>query len=465
MKLNNENQHIRMTQTPIPKLVVSMALPTTLSQLVSTIYNTADTYFVSQIGTSASAAVGVVFSLMSIIQAFGFGIGMGAGGLISRRLGARREEEAHRFGSSAFAMAFLFGLILMIFGFLFLTPLMRLLGSTDTILPYSRDYARYILIGAPIMCSSFVLNNILRSEGEAFFAMWGLCTGGILNMLLDPLFIFTFDMGISGAALATILSQCVSFLILASVFLRGKSIVKLRPQWISRNLKDYVMIVTNGLPTIFRQGLGSLSSALLNIQAASFGDAAVAAVTIANKLYMLVRNLVIGIGQGFQPVAGYNFGAGNKRRVKEAFRFACALGSVICCSAAAILAASAGTVIAWFRPDDPEVIRIGTQALYFCCAVMPFMAYSTYVNQIYQCLGFRIPATFLASLRQGVCFVPLVLILPAVLGLTGVQLAQPGADFLAFFISVPFQLVFFRRVLSDSPDSPEAAPEARPVAK
>lgn len=448
MKIDQETQHAHMTQTPIPKLVVSLAIPTTCSQLVSTIYNTADTYFVSQIGTSAAAAVGVVFSLMSIIQAFGFGIGMGAGGLISRRLGARREEEAHRFGSSAFAMAFLFGLVLMIFGFFFLTPLMRLLGSTDTILPYSRDYARYILIGAPIMCSSFVLNNILRSEGEAFFAMWGLCTGGILNMVLDPLFIFYFDMGISGAALATILSQCVSFLILFSVFLRGKSIVKLRPQWISRSLNDYVLIVTNGLPTIFRQGLGSLSSALLNIQAAVFGDAAVAAVTIANKIYMLVRNLVIGVGQGFQPVAGYNFGAGNKRRVKEAFRFACLLGSVICCSAALILAINAGTVLAWFRPDDPEVIQIGTLALYFSCSVMPFMAYSTYVNQIYQCLGFRTPATVLASLRQGICFIPLVLILPVFLGLTGVQMAQPGADFLAFIISIPFQVRFFRRELA-----------------
>lgn len=447
MKIDNEIQHARMTQTPIPRLVVSMAIPTTCSQLVSTIYNTADTYFVSQIGTSASAAVGVVFSLMSIIQAFGFGVGMGAGGLISRRLGAKKEEDANRIGSSAVAMAFLFGLCLLTFGFIFLTPLMRLLGSTDTILPYSSDYARYILIGAPIMCSSFVLNNILRSEGEAFFAMWGLCAGGILNMILDPLFIFSFDMGISGAALATVLSQCVSFLILLSVFLRGKSIVKLGPKYVSRKGSDYILILTNGLPTIFRQGLGSVSSALLNIQAAVFGDAAVAAVTIANKIYMLVRNLVIGIGQGFQPVAGYNYGAGDKRRVKEAFRFACLLGSIICCSAAAILAWQAGTVLAWFRPDDPEVIRIGTLALYFSCGVMPFMAYSTYVNQIYQCLGFRVPATILASLRQGICFIPLVLILPAILGLTGVQMAQPGADFLAFIISVPFQIHFFRREL------------------
>ena len=186
----------------------------------------------------------------------------------------------------------------------------------------------------------------------------------------------------------------------------------------------------------------------MNVQAAVFGDAAVAAVTIANKIYMLVRNLVIGVGQGFQPVAGYNYGAGNKRRVREAFRFATLLGTVICTTAAVLLALNAPTVIAWFRPDDPDVLRIGTRALYFSCAVMPFMGYSTYVNQIYQCLGFRVPATILASLRQGICFIPLVLLLPAILDVTGVEMAQPGADLLTFFVAVPFQIHFFRKVLT-----------------
>ena len=447
MEINPESQRKKMLETPMPRLIASLALPTTASQLVSTIYNTADTYFVAQIGTSAAAAVGVVFSLMSIIQAMGFGLGMGSNSLISRRLGARKNEEANRYGSSAFAAALLAGCILMVVGLLFLHPLMKLLGSTDTMLPYCADYARIILLGAPIMCSAFVLNNILRSEGEAFFAMWGLCAGGILNVFLDPLFIFGLKMGIAGAALATVLSQCVSFLLLLSVFLRGKSIVKLHPGFVSRKAADYLLIISTGAPTFFRQGLASLASALINVNASIYGDAAVAAVTIANKIYLLVRNIILGIGQGFQPVAGYNYGAGNKRRVREAFWVATWMGTVICVIAAVLLAFNAGTVIAWFRSDDPEVIRIGTVALYFACGVMPLMAYSTYVNQIYQCLGFRVPATVLASCRQGICFLPLAFLLPRVLHLTGVQMLQPGADLLTFLIALPMQIHFFRKEL------------------
>lgn len=448
-------QHRRMLETPIPRLITAMAVPTVASQLVSVVYNTADTYFVSQIGTSAAAAVGVVFSLMSIIQAFGFGLGMGANSLISRRLGARQDEEAHRFGSSAFFAALCVGLLLTVAGLLTLDGLMRLLGSTETMLPYSRAYARWILLGAPVMCSSFVLNNILRAEGEAVLAMWGLCTGGLLNMALDPLFIFTFRMGIGGAALATVLSQCVSFCILLSAFLRGKSIVRLSPRCVSRRAGDYLLILRTGFPTICRQGMASLASALMNVSAAPYGDAAVAAITISNKVYLLVRNVVIGIGQGFQPVAGYNFGASNKRRVRAAFGFSCLLGTAVCALSAGVIALFAGPLIHWFR-DDPEVVRIGVRALYFACAVMPFMAYSTYVNQLYQCLGFSAKATFLASCRQGVFFIPLILLLPRLIGLTGVQMTQPAADFCTFLISVPFQVLFFRRILTDGGDGTRA---------
>ena len=447
MILTKEEQHRRMLETPMVPLIVSLAIPTTCSQLVTTIYNAADTYFVAQIGTSAAAAVGVVFSLMSLIQAIGFGTGMGAGSLISRSLGAKQDERANAFGSSAFASAFLFGLALAIVGLLTMEPLMRLLGSTETMLPYSCSYARYILIVAPIMCSSFVLNNILRAEGEAKLAMYGLCTGGILNMILDPLFIFVLHMGIAGAAIATAISQCVSFLILFSVFLRGKSIVILSPRYISRNPSDYLMIYKTGMPTICRQGLGSLSSALLNVQAAAFGDAVVAAVTIANKIYMLTRNIILGIGQGFMPVAGYNYGAKQYRRVRSAFAVATVLGTCISTAACLLIGLNASTVIALFRADDPEVIAIGTVAIRFCCMVMPFMGFSTYVNQIYQGLGINMAATFLACCRQGICFVPLVFLLPSMLGSTGVAMAQPGADFLTFLVALPFLIHLFTHQL------------------
>ena len=445
-----EAQHKRMVETPMTRLIVAMALPTTASQLVTVIYNTADTYFVSQMGTSATAAVGVVFSLMSIIQAFGFGLGMGASSIISRKLGARPEEDAHRIGSSAFAAAIAFGLAILVAGLCALEPFMRLLGSTETILPYACGYARYILIGAPIMCSSFVLNNILRSQGQATLAMWGLCAGGLLNIALDPLLIFAFNMGIEGAAVATVLSQCVSFAILLSVFLRDRSIVQLRPRYISHRPGDYLMILRMGLPTICRQGLASLASALMNIQGALFGDAAVAALTVSNKVYLLVRNIVIGVGQGFQPVAGYNYGARNTKRVREAFFVTCVIGTALCVVATGVLTLFAHEITGLFS-KDAEMIPLCVKALYYFSAVTPLLAYSTYVNQLYQCLGFSGQASFLASCRQGIFYLPLIYLLPHFIGLDGVMLTQPLADLLTFIISIPYQVWFYRHILRLEP--------------
>ena len=447
--LTSEEQHRRMLQTPVAKLVLSLAAPTVASQLISIIYNTADTYFVSHISTSASAAVGVVFSLQSIIQAYGFGVSMGAGSLISLRLGEKKDLEANRCASSGLLAELAGGLLMLILGLLYLKPLMCALGATQTMLPHACAYGRIILMGAPVMCCSFILNCILRAEGAALASMIGLCSGGLINIALDPLLIFTFQMGTAGAAAATVASQCVSLVILMIAFCRTKSIVQLHPRYISRRLRDYVQIVTVGFPTIARQGMASFASALMNVQGAVYGDVAVAALTISNKVYLLVRNSVIGIGQGFQPVAGYNYGAGDNKRTREAFIFVVKLGTVVCTLAAGILAAFAGPIIGWFRAD-PEVIAIGRVALLYACAVMPFMAYSTFVNQLYQCLGFKVPATVLASLRQGICFLPLIFLLPHFLGLQGVQMTQPGSDLLTFFICIPFQIVFFRKHLRDN---------------
>lgn len=438
-----------MLQTPVAKLVLSLAAPTVASQLISIIYNTADTYFVSHISTSASAAVGVVFSLQSIIQAYGFGVAMGAGSLISLRLGEKKDRDANMYATSGFLAEFVGGLLMLVFGLLYLEPLIRVLGATETMLPHACAYGRIILMGAPVMCCSFILNCILRAEGAAVASMIGLCSGGLINIALDPLLIFTFQMGTAGAAAATVASQCVSLVILMIAFCRTKSIVQLRPRYISRRLRDYVQIVTVGFPTIARQGMASFASALMNVQGAVYGDVAVAALTISNKVYLLVRNIVIGIGQGFQPVAGYNYGAGDRKRTRQAFIFATKLGTVICILAAGILAAFAEPIIGWFRADD-QVIAIGRLALLYACAVMPFMAYSTFVNQLYQCLGFKVPATVLASLRQGICFLPLIFLLPHFLGLQGVQMTQPGSDLLTFFICIPFQIVFFRKHLRDN---------------
>ena len=436
-----------MLNTPMTKLVAAKAAPSVIGQLISIIYNTADTYFVSRIGNSASAGVGVVFSIMTIIQALGFGIGMGASPLISRSLGAKREEDAYKYGSSAFACAAVVGFAIMGLGLPVLSKVLVVLGASETMLPYSMAYAKYILIGAPIMCSTFVLNNILRSEGEAAMATYGMSLGGILNMILDPIFIFGLQLGTGGAALATIISQTVSFSILLSIFIRGKSIVAISPHWVSRDVKDYLTIIQTGMPTMFRLGMASMASALLNINARVYGDAAVAAITISNKVYMLVRQVMIGVGQGFQPIAGYNYGAGNKRRVREAFQVSCVMGTVICCTAAVAIYFNRGALIGWFR-DDGDVIRIGSAYLTYACAVMPFMAYSTFVNQLYQCLGFSGRASFLACCRQGVFFVPLVFTLPRFFGIDGIVAVQPAADLCTFLISIPFQIYFYKKILN-----------------
>lgn len=449
--LDSKAQHQKMLTTPIPKLVVSLALPTVASQLITVIYNTADTYFVSQLNNnSASGAVGVVFSLMSIIQALGFGISMGANSLISTTLGEEKNEDAARYANSAFAASVLMGFVLMISGLALLTPLMKLLGATNTILPYAREYSTYILLAAPIMCSSFVLSSILRGEGKASLAMVGLCTGGIINIILDPLFIFGAGMDIAGAALATMISQTVSFLILLTFFVFKKSNIRLGFSYVSKKPRIYFDIVKRGFPTICRQGVASIASALLNHGAGLVGgDVAIAAITVSNKIYMLVRNIVVGIGQGFQPVAGYNFGAGEHRRVKQAFWVATALGSAVCILAALFLFPLSEQAIMLFRDDDMDVVRIGSEALRFCCIVLPTMAYSTYVNQLYQCLGFSTIASLLASCRQGIFFIPLVLILPRVIGIVGIEMVQPAADLLTAIISVYFHIRFFKKVLSN----------------
>ncbi len=453
MQPNNTEQRRLMLTEPIGKLLFQKAWPTVIIQLITVIYNTADTYFVAKIDTAASAAVGVVFSVMAVIQAVGGSIGMGATSLISPMLGQKRVDDASTVGTSAALMSVIAGAAIGALGLIFLRPLTVLIGARGEVVPYAEQYARFILIAAPFMTSAFVLNNIMRSEGQALYSMIAMISGGVLNLIVDPLLIFGCKMGIAGAALATMLSQMTSFFIMAVIFLRDRSIVKLRPKYIGRKPAVYLLIVRMGVPTLFRQGMASLSSALLNIQAAPFGAAAVAAISIANKLYMFVRHIVLGIGQGFQPIAGYCFGAKRYSRVKRVFWFATAAATVICLGIAVSVFFFREPIMAWFR-DDPDVVRIGSLMLRFLCITIPLMGFSTYVNQLYQSLGFAVGATVLASCRQGIFFVPLVFLLPALFGLDGIVAVQAGADLLTFLISIPFLLRFFRKQLG-APDATE----------
>ncbi len=448
-QVNSEAEYKRMTETSVTKLVLMLSLPTVLSQMITSIYNMADTFFVTKLGDSAVGAVSVVYALQSIIQAVGYGLAMGAGSLVSRYLGKKDDETACKYASCAFFSAFFFGLLLTVGCMIDLDGLLSLFGSTDTILPHAVRYAFIILLGAPMMCSSFVLNNIIRAEGKATFSMIGLTVGGVLNIILDPIFIFTFDMGVAGAALATVLSQGVSFCVLLGFYLSGKSIVKLSIKRVSRRARDYLTIVNTGLPTVCRQGMSSVSTTLLNIAVKPYGDPAIAAVGIANKVYMLIRGLIIGVGQGFQPVAGYNYGAGKKARVKKAFWVATILGTIVSTVAAAAFIIFPEPIISIFDPETAEAAQTAARMLVFLGMALPVLGYSTFVNQLYQSLGFVKGATLLASCRQGIFFIPLILILPGIIGLDGVLVTQSAADILTFLISVPFNIYFLKRVLSD----------------
>lgn len=439
-------QFRKMTETPIPKLILSLAAPTILSMLITSIYNLADTFFVGQISTSASGAVGVVSSLMAIIQALGFMLGHGAGSIISRSLGSQNTKAATRFASTSFFTALTFGLILAAVGLTTLPHFMMLLGSTETILPHACAYARPILIAAPLMMSSLVMNNILRYEGKASFAMIGLVTGGVLNMVLDPVFIFGFGLGTAGAGIATALSQSISFCILLSMFLRGKTVSQFQLSAVTHSPAEFGTILMTGLPSFGRQGLNSIGGMLLNIAARSYGDAAVAGMSIVSRIFMFIISVAIGTGQGFQPVAGFNYGARRYRRVEKACVFTMCASF---CFLSVIVAAcwfNAEALIKLFR-DDPEVTAIALPAFRYQCFACFLQPVIVAGNMLFQSIGKAGRATFLACCRQGVFFIPLILTLPRMFGLLGIEICQPIADVLTFVVTVPFLFPFLHQLV------------------
>ena len=446
--VTSELQHKKMTETPITRLLVSLSIPSVANMLLSSIYNMADTYFVTSLGESAIGGVGIVFSIQSIIQAVGFGVSMGGSSIVSRKLGEKDNDNANRYASSSILMGLVLGSLIAIICLSFLNPLLSVIGATKTILPYARDYATVILLAAPLMCTSFVLGPLLRAEGRATFSMVVGLLGGLINMILDPIFIFAFGLGVKGAAIATAISQVISFSIAISFYVFGKGVIKISPKYISRNLKDYWLIIKTGAPTVFRQGLGSVATTLLNVKVKIYGDAAVAAVSLANKIYIFIRSIVLGVGQGFQPIAGYNYGAKRFNRVKKVFVAATVFGSLAAGIGAVLCAVFPTQVIGLFGAENTQVVKIGARLLLMYSAALPFLGFSSYVNMMYQSLGFVKGATFLASCRQGVYFVPLILTLPIFLGIDGVLITQPIADILTFITSIPFCIWFIKKILN-----------------
>lgn len=437
--MNQEEKYIQMTTTPVPKLICSLAVPTIISMLITSFYNMADTFFVGKLDTQSTAAVGVVFSVMAIIQAVGFFFGHGSGNYISRKLGSKEFDDASAMAANGFFLSLLSGAVIAVLGVIFIDPLSVALGSTPTILPYARQYLRIILLGAPFMTSSLVLNNQLRFQGRASFAMVGIVTGAVINIVLDPVLIFGFHMGVSGAAVATVFSQFCSFLLLVLMTRKGGSI-SIRFKNLKVNAYYLKEIFRGGIPSLCRQGLGSIAVIFLNHAAGNYGDAAIAGMSIVNRITMFANSALIGFGQGFQPVCGYNYGAKLYGRVREGFYFCVKYAFVFLVAVSVLCGIFSPDIVALFRKEDAEVIEAGALALRLQCITFSLNAWIVMSNMMLQSIGKALKASVVAGARQGYFFIPLILILPAFFGLLGVQMTQAVADVFTLMLSIPLTL-------------------------
>lgn len=435
--MTHEEKLRYMTETPLPPLVAKLATPAIVSMLISSLYNMADTYFVGQLGSaSASGAVGVIFPMMSLMQAMGFMFGHGSGNHMSRALGAGKVDDAEQMASVGFVSAFLTGLVIMVIGLLFPAPLCTLLGATETIAPYAQEYLLYLMPGAPFLVSQLVINNQLRFQGSAFYGMLGVTAGAMLNVVLDPVFIYGLDMGVSGAALATSISQTVGFFILLAMTRRPGNIA-IRLKNFLPTLATYKEILRGGIPSLARQALGSVATICLNTCAGAYGDAAVAAMSIVGRVMMTGGSAVIGFGQGFQPICGFNYGAKRYGRVREAFWFCVKMCFFVLLAVAIVGMIFAPQIIGLLIKGNPEVNEIGALSLRLQCVFWPLFSFVIISNMMLQTIGMAGKATLLAIARQGLFFIPTLLLLNWLLGLLGVQMSQAVADLLSFFLAVP----------------------------
>ncbi len=443
--MTRTSQYDMMTKTDMLPLIVRLSIPTIISMLVTNIYNLADTAFVGRLGNSQSGAVGIVFGYMSIIQAVGFMFGQGSGSIISRKLGQKDAFSASETASTGFFCAFVFGIVAAVLSFVFLDKLVMGLGSTVTIKPYAKTYISFILVAAPFMTSSFLLNNILRYEGKAALGMIGLLAGALLNIAGDPIFMFAMHMGIAGAGLSTMLSQIISFCILLSMFLRGKTVSRLSWQIIILKPSYVLNIMATGLPSLLRQGLTSYATVMLNTYSKAYGDEAVAAMSIVSRIVFFVFSVAIGIGQGFQPVSGFNYGAGKFKRVRQAYKITFVLSETLMAFFVFAVVIMSDSLIGVFR-NDPTVIEIGTRALKLQMYAVLFLPPCMVTEMLFQSTGHKVGASVLSALRSGLFFIPALVILANLRGLSGIQEAQPLAYVLGFFPAIMFAAWFFNKM-------------------
>ena len=448
MKSETQAYYDKMTKEPLAKLIISLGIPTTISMLVTNIYNMVDTYFVGTLGESQQAATGILFTLQAIIQAIAFMLGQGSGSLVSKALADKDTDEASEYVSTGFFTGAVLGVLVMVIGLIFLEPFMYLLGSTETILPYARQYGWCVLIMCPVVIGSFVLNNNLRYEGKAFYAMIGLVTGGIINIFGDYLLIKVIPLGVLGAGIATAVSQFISFLILV-YFHRKMAQGKIRMCYVSRKFSTYFTICRVGFPALIRQGLNSVSSGILNNLTRPYGDAAIAAMSVVNRFTAFVMCVGLGVGQGFQPVAAFNYQAKKYSRVKKGLLVTMGVGLCMICCLALPGFLFAEQVVYMFQ-KSPQVVEVGTFALRCSCVGVTFLALSVPINMLYQSTRQAALSSFLSMLRNGLILIPVLFITTHFWGLRGIQISQPLADVATGLLSIPFVVSFLGKKLEDS---------------
>ena len=437
-----EKHYQKMTVTPIPGLILQLGIPTAISMLITSIYNMADTYFVGMIGPSAQAATGVMFTLQSIIQGIGVMLGQGSGTFVSKHLADRDVQRASEYISTSFFYGLGIGSFFAGICLLFLSPLVRILGSTETIAPHAMNYGFWILLSCPFIMCSLILNTGLRFEGKAFYAMFALASGGILNIFGDYLLVYKLQMGIYGAGLATAISQVFSFIFLMIFFFRMAQ-SKIRFSYIAKGPHCIFQILRVGFPSFVRQSLNSVTHGILNNLTKPFGDAAIAAMSVVNRYSMFLMCVGLGIGQGFQPVASFNYQAKKYDRVKKGLKFTIIFNFLFVGTVSVISLICAEPIISVFQ-KRPEVITIGAAALRFAAIGMLFMPVSVPINMLYQSIQKTTMATFLSLLRAGGITIPLLLIFTPLFGLTGVMISQPTADVITGLISLWLTFIFLR---------------------
>ena len=440
--MRNKDNFTFLTSAPVHRVILTMAVPTIISMLVTSVYNIVTTFYVGRISTQATAAVGIAFPVMSIIQAVGFTFGQGSGNYISRELGARRHVNARRMASTGFFSAVVTGAVLCLVGLLLLEPLVMLLGSTPTVLPYAKRYLAFILLAMPFMCGALCLNNQMRFQGNAAYAMFGILAGAVINVFLAPVFIFVMGMGITGAGLSTFVGEACSMVVLLVMTHKGGTI-RIRPRDFSLRSSLFKEILAGGTPSFTRQGMASIGVALLNVAAGRFGDAAIAGMSIVSRVCFVVFAAVIGLGQGFQPLCGFCYGAGLYARVREGYWFIVRLGTSFLVLVAVLGFAFSAEVVAVFR-HDPAVIAVGSVALRWQLLTLPLGAVVMYTNMMMQTIRKPWQANILAASRNGLFFIPLIIILPHFFGLLGVEMCQACADMLSFVLAVPIAMSGFK---------------------